>query len=116
MDAELQVFLTPQEVADALRLSVRTITGGLCRKTLPWIKVGGSLRMRKEDLLTHLRSNENELVLEKRPKVLGLRIPIQEATLPRLGISNEESSGPRRSRRARAIEKWEIQNSDSDVS
>ena len=44
MDADLEVVLTPDEVADILRLSVRTIIGGICRKTLPWIKVGGSLR------------------------------------------------------------------------
>jgi len=72
--------------------------------------------MRKEDLLTHLKSNDNERVLEKRPKVLGLRIPAQEATLPGVGVSNEEGSGARRSRSAGPIEKWEIQNKYSEIS
>lgn len=50
MDTEFKLFLTPDDVAAILHLSVRTITGGICRKTLPWIKVGGSLRMRREAL------------------------------------------------------------------
>jgi len=45
------------------------------------MKIGGSLRMRNEDLLTHLRSNENERVLWKRPKVLSIRFAAQETIL-----------------------------------
>src|SRR3989338_7857062 len=89
MDTESQLFLTPDDVAAILRLSVRTITGGICRKSLPWVKVGGSLRMRREALLDHFKGTNNERFLEKQSEMLGLRVSKEEKKLLRLRLSNK---------------------------
>ena len=107
VEREIKPFLTPEEVASILRLSVRTITGGVCRKALPWIKVGGVLRMREEDLLEFARINHGSL-LEKRQKMLGIRLPVEKTQVPRVRIPNEKSSPSRRRRRPRRIEAREV--------
>ena len=52
-----QALLTPQEVADLLRISQHTLASWR-RQTnphdLPWIEVGGSVRYRREDVQTWL--------------------------------------------------------------
>lgn len=109
MDTDLQLFLTPDEVADILRLSVRTITGGMCRKTLPWIKVGGSLRMSREALLNHLKEENNGHLLEKKPRMRSLPISMEKDNLLRLGLSDKERSRTRTRGTPRSIEEWEAE-------
>ncbi len=113
MDADLEVVLTPDEVADILRLSVRTIIGGICRKTLPWIKVGGSLRMRREALINHLKEENNGHLLEKKPRMRGVPISMEKDNLLRLGLSDKERSRTRRRGTPRSIEEWEADPNQS---
>ncbi len=99
--------MTPEEVADILRLSVRTITGSLCRKTLPWTKVGGALRMRKEDLLEFTRANHGS-VLEERQTELGIRVQMAQEKIQKVRLSDQKSRPRRGKRGPRIIEEWEI--------
>src|SRR5262245_24472241 len=87
-----QDLLTPTEVASILRLSIRTATGGICRRCLPWIKVGGSLRMTRQSLDNYLRNKTDECFLEKREKVLGVRLRPAQRKAPGLGISDKTRS------------------------
>ncbi|MCZ6621068.1 MAG: helix-turn-helix domain-containing protein [Deltaproteobacteria bacterium] len=107
MEADLEVVLTPDEVADILRLSVRTIIGGICRKTLPWIKVGGSLRMSREALMNYIKEENNGHLLERKSEMLGVRVSKEQKTLLRPRLPNKESSRPRRRGTPRDIEEWE---------
>jgi len=113
MDADLEVVLTPDEVADILRLSVRTIIGGICRKTLPWIKVGGSLRMSREALMNHIKEENNGHLLEKKPRMRGVPISMEKDNLLRLGLSDKERSRTRRRSTPRSIEEWEADPNQS---
>ena len=48
-----QALLTPQEVADLLRISQHTLASWRRQANphdLPWIEVGGSVRYRREDV------------------------------------------------------------------
>jgi excisionase family DNA binding protein len=108
VDTEFQLLLTPEEVAAILRLSVRTITGGICRKTLPWIKVGGSLRMRREALLDHFKGTNNERFLEKKSEILGVRVSMEARHVLRRQLSNKERSHTRRRSTPTSIEEWEV--------
>jgi excisionase family DNA binding protein len=107
MNTESQSLLTPREVAAILRLSVRTITGGICRKTLPWIKVGGSLRMSREALLNHLKEENNGHLLERKSEMLGVRVSKKQKDLLWPRLPDKESSRPRRRGTPRDIEEWE---------
>lgn len=112
---EYHLLLTPNEVASILRLSVRTITGGICRKILPWVKVGGSLRMRRDDLQAYLGDRSHERLLERRPQLLGISVPAQEEKIQRLRLSTKERGQGRRRCAPKEIEPWEIFKRGSDV-
>ncbi len=43
-------LLTPHEAADYLRLTLATVYSKACRRQLPTVKVGRSLRFRRADL------------------------------------------------------------------
>ena len=57
MHNDLESLLTPQEVADKLKISLHTLASWR-RQTnphdLPWIEVGGSIRYRRSDVETWL--------------------------------------------------------------
>lgn len=48
-----ETLMTPQEVADMLKISLHTLASWRRQSnshTLPWIEVGGSIRYRREDV------------------------------------------------------------------
>ena len=50
LSANLQSFLTPQEVSDLLRISIHTVRRWIKEGKLPAYKVGRAWRIRKVDL------------------------------------------------------------------
>ncbi len=46
----IRTFLTPDEMAECLAVSKTTVYRLVVRRQIPFYKIGGSLRFRKEDI------------------------------------------------------------------
>lgn len=55
----MQQYYTPQEVADALKVNIRTIYKWIREGKFSAIKIGGVLRIPKEQLDDFLREKQN---------------------------------------------------------
>ena len=55
---EMEPLLTPQEVADLLRLRLATLYAWVRRDKIPYLKVGSLLRFRRSDILARLEARE----------------------------------------------------------
>ena len=52
----MEEYLTKADVAQLLKLTVRTVEHLMSRGALPYIRIGRSIRFRRRDLETHLAS------------------------------------------------------------
>jgi len=55
---KMEPLLTPQEVADLLRLRLATLYSWVQRSKIPYLKVGSLLRFRRSDILARLEARE----------------------------------------------------------
>jgi excisionase family DNA binding protein len=61
-NSELSPLLTIPEVARLLKVSVSGVRRILQQRCLPFIKVGGSIRLLKEDVAAYLRKQRVEII------------------------------------------------------
>lgn len=55
-------LLTPDELADLLKISKSGVYRLIEKRQIPFFKVGGSLRFNKDDIMSYLRRNRFESI------------------------------------------------------
>ena len=55
-----KVFLTPEDLASLLSISRPTVYRLIERRQIPFYKIGGSLRFKKDEVLTYLEKSRFE--------------------------------------------------------
>jgi hypothetical protein len=94
-------MLTPEQVADRLQLDVDTVKRGKLRTELPWMTLGGELRMHPEALEQHLRilgGVVNGDLLGQGVSQVPVRLHAPTTPVHGAGIRDERRSPRRRTR------------------
>lgn len=58
----MTTLLKAPEVAERLKLSLKTVRKWTCEKKIPYIKIGSSVRFREDDIEAWLKAHYKEVV------------------------------------------------------
>ncbi len=62
---DIEEFLTPEEVADILRINVLTVYGYIQKDNLDAVRLGRNYRISREDLASFIKSKRTKTQKEK---------------------------------------------------